>query len=208
MQDAGVGRFRYEDTNGDGEITTEDRTHLGSPHPDFSYGLNLNLAYGNWDFTAFVYGEQGGEIWNNVKWWTDFRGTFNGAKSKTALYDSWTPDNRDASAPIQETGAYFSTSNVPNSYFVEDGSFLKMKNLQLGYTLPGALAQRIGAGSLRIYAQAENVFTITGYSGLDPEIGSTESAESAGGSTTTSFGIDGGVYPTPRTFTLGVNLSF
>ena len=208
MQDAGVGRFRYEDTDGDGEITTEDRTHLGSPHPDFSYGLNLNLAYGNWDFTAFVYGEQGGEIWNNVKWWTDFRGTFNGAKSETALYDSWTPDNRDASAPIQETGAYFSTSNVPNSYFVEDGSFLKMKNLQLGYTLPGALAQRIGAGSLRIYAQAENVFTITGYSGLDPEIGSTESAESAGGATTTSFGIDGGVYPTPRTFTLGVNLSF
>ncbi len=208
MQDAGVGRFRYKDVNGDGRITTEDRTHLGSPHPDFSYGLNLNFTYSNVDLSMQLYGEQGKEIWNQTKWWTDFRGSFNGAKSETALYDSWTENNRDASAPIQETEFFFSTGAVPNSYFVEDGSFLRVQNLQLGYTLPASLLGPAGIQNLRVYAQAENLFTITGYSGLDPDVGATESAENAGGAGSTNFGIDGGTYPTPRTFTVGINLSF
>ena len=208
MQDAAVGRFRYRDVNGDGQITTADRTHLGSPHPSFTYGLNLDFTYRNWDATLFVYGEQGKDIWNQVKWWTDFRGTFNGAKSETALYDSWTEDNRDATAPIQEFGQFFSTSAVPNSYYIEDGSYLRMKNIQVGYTVPPRFAQRVGIQSFRVYAQSTNVFTITGYSGLDPDIGATQSATNVGGAGTTNFGIDGGSYPSPRTFTLGVNLSF
>jgi TonB-linked SusC/RagA family outer membrane protein len=212
MQDAAPGRFRYEDTNGDGEITTDDRVHLGNPHADFSYGLNLNFSYSNLSVSMQLYGEQGKEIWNQTKWWTDFRGSFNGMKSQTALYDSWEEEGDtmgEVSAPIQETAYFgFASGGVPNSYFVEDGSYLRMRSLRVGYTLPSSLMGTIGVQSLRIYGQVENVFTITGYSGVDPDIGATQSAENAGGAGTTNFGIDGGSYPRPRTFSMGVNLSF
>jgi TonB-linked SusC/RagA family outer membrane protein len=212
MQDMAPGRFRYEDTNDDGEITPEDRVHLGNPHPDFSYGLNLNFTYHNFSLAMQLYGEQGKEIWNQTRWWTDFRGSFNGMKSQTALNDSWEEEGdtmEDVSAPIQETGYFgFATGGVPNSYFVEDGSYLRMRSLRVGYTLPSALMGTIGLESLRLYGQVENVFTITGYSGIDPDIGATQSAENSGGAGTTNFGIDGGSYPRPRTFSMGVNLSF
>jgi TonB-linked SusC/RagA family outer membrane protein len=212
MQDAAPGRFRYEDTNGDGQITPDDRVHLGNPHADFSYGLNLNFQYHSLSVAMQVYGEQGKEIWNQTKWWTDFRGSFNGMKSQTALYDSWEEEGDtmgEVSAPIQETGYFgFATGGVPNSYFVEDGSYLRLRSLRVGYTLPSALMGTIGLESLRLYGQVENVFTITGYSGVDPDIGATQSAENAGGAGTTNFGIDGGSYPRPRTFSMGVNLSF
>lgn len=215
MADMAPGRFRYRDVNGDGQITPEDRTHLGSPHPDFSYGLNLNLTYRNWDLAVFMYGEQGQDIWNSTKQGTDFRSTFNTATAQVTLNDSWTPDNRDAEAPIQETGSYFSTSGVNNSYYVEDASYLRVKNLQLGYALPPSLLQQVGAERLRLYVQARNLITFTPYSGLDPDIGATESAVNAAEGTggrvqtgATNFGVDRGGYPTPTTYTVGVNLSF
>ncbi|PQJ34437.1 hypothetical protein BSZ35_07335 [Salinibacter sp. 10B] len=212
MDGAAPGRFRYVDTNGDNQITDEDRVHLGSPHADFSYGLNLNFTYSNFDVSMQLYGEQGKEIWNQTKWWTDFRSSFEGAKSKTALYDSWQEEGdtmSDVSAPIQEADYFgFATGGVPNSYFVEDGSYLRVRSVRLGYTLPSSLVGNAGIQSLRLYAQAENLLTITGYSGLDPDIGFTQSADNSGGAGSTNFGIDGGAYPRPQTFTVGVNLSF
>lgn len=198
QSDVAVGRFRYADTNGDHQITPEDRVFLGNPNPDFSYGLNLGLTYRSFDFSMFLYGVQGNQIWNNVKWWTDFYSSFAGAKSHTALYDSWTPENHNATAPIQETNGSFSVANVPNSYFVEEGSYLRARNVQLGYTLPSSTLERVGIDRLRVYVQAVNLFTITGYSGIDPEI--------TGG--TTNFGIDEGAYPNQRQYLVGVNLSF
>lgn len=213
MQHAAPGRFRYRDANGDNEITPDDRVHLGSPHPDFTYGLNLKFTYKNWDFTAFIYGEEGKEIWNQTKKGTDFRGTFNTATSDVTLYDSWTPDNRDAKAPIQEINQYFSTSGANNSYFVEDASYMRVKNLQLGYTLPVSLFKQ--ADNIRLYVRATNVFMITPYSGLDPDIGATQSAVDAASQTggrvqtgATNFGVDRGGYPSPRTFMGGINISF
>ena len=193
-----LGRFRYQDTSGDGIITPEDRTSLGNPNPDFTYGINIGLEYKNWDLSMFLYGVHGSEIWNNVKWWTDFYSSFQGAKSHTALYDSWTPENTNATAPIQETVGSFSTANVPNSYFVENGSYLRARQTQIGYTFDKALLERLHIGGLRVYAQAANLFTITGYSGLDPEISGA----------TTSFGIDEGQYPNQRQFIFGLNLTF
>jgi TonB-linked SusC/RagA family outer membrane protein len=197
--DVKPGRFRYADVDGDGLITPGDRTTLGSPNPDFSYGLNLNAGYRNFDFTIFLYGTQGNEIWNQVKWWTDFYSNFAGVKSKTALYDSWTPERRNATAPIQETVGSFSTTTVPNSYYVENGSYLRAKNAQIGYTLPLDLLSRYGIGRLRVYVQAANLFTITDYSGIDPELNA---------ATTTAFGIDEGSYPNMRQYLVGVNVSF
>ena len=196
--DAAVGQYRYADLTGDGQITSDDRTFLGDPNPDFTYGVDIGVNYKNFDFSAFFFGSQGNDIWNQVKWWVDFYSNFAGAKSHAALYDSWSPDNPDASLPMQTTGGGFSSSTVPNSYFVEDGSFLRLKELIVGYTLPVNVAQMISASNLRFYVQGSNLLTFTGYSGLDPEIG--------GGNT--NFGIDEGAYASPRQILLGVNITF
>ncbi|HVI48099.1 MAG TPA: TonB-dependent receptor [Chitinophaga sp.] len=196
--DTKPGRFKYADVNGDGRITEADRTYLGNPNPKFTYGLNIGLTYKSWDFSMFLYGVQGNKIWNQVKWWTDFYPSFEGAKSKTALYDSWLPTRQNAKAPIQETTPSFSTSNVPNSYFVENGSYLRAKNIMLGYTLPSSVLKRVGIEKFRVYVQAANVFTITKYSGIDPEV--------TGG--TTNFGVDEGAYPNQRQYLVGVNVTF
>ena len=195
----GLGRFRYQDVNGDGIITPDDRTFLGNPNPDFSYGINLGVTYKGFDFSIFLFGVQGNQIWNNVRWWRDFYPSFESAKSKTALYDSWRPDHHNATAPIQEVDGSTSTQNVPNSYMVENGAYLRAKNMQLGYTIPANMLTRIHVDKLRIYVQAANLFTITKYSGLDPEIG---------GSNITDFGVDEGAYPNQRQFLVGVNLGF
>ncbi|WP_157136690.1 SusC/RagA family TonB-linked outer membrane protein [Galbibacter orientalis] len=198
QSDVAVGRFRYADINGDNIVNADDRTFLGNPNPDFTYGLNIELLYKNWDFSMFLYGSQGNDIWNNVRWWTDFYSSFQGAKSHTALYDSWTPQNTNASAPIQETTGSTSSAGVPNSYFVEDGSYLRAKQMQLGYSLPSSLLEKINLTKLRLYAQMVNAFTITSYSGLDPEI--------SGGSV--NFGIDEGAYPNQRQLLFGLNVIF
>ncbi|MCC5942098.1 MAG: TonB-dependent receptor [Balneolaceae bacterium] len=204
QSEAAPGRFRYADITGDGRITADDRTRLGDPHPDFTYGLDLSMNYRNFDASMFIYGSQGNDIWNQVKWWTDFYPSFQGAKSKTALYDSWTPDNQNATAPIQENAGSTATNLVPNSYYVEDGSFLRLRTVQVGYTLSPDLLSQFGINNLRVYVQAQNLFTITGYSGPDPEIGNTQSATAS----TTSFGVDEGAYPASRQFLFGINLGF
>lgn len=204
QEEAAPGRFRYADVNGDGRITADDRTRLGDPHPDFTYGLDVSMNYKNFDASVFFYGSYGNDIWNQVKWWTDFYPSFQGAKSKTALYDSWTPENTNATAPIQENAGSTATNLVPNSYYVESGSFLRLRTMQIGYTLPASLMNQIGINRLRVYVQGQNLFTITNYSGPDPEVGNTQSANAS----TTSFGVDEGSYPASRQFLFGFNLGF
>lgn len=196
--DAGMGRFKYADVNGDGKVDADDRTYLGNPNPKLSYGLNIGLTYKNFDFSAFFYGVQGNKIWNQVKWWNDFYPSFVSAKSKTALYDSWTPTHKNATAPIQEVKSYASTSGSPNSYFVENGSYFRAKNMLLGYTLPASVLKPIGIEKFRVYVQAANLFTITKYSGIDPEVAGNSQA----------FGLDEGAYPNQRQYLVGVNVTF
>lgn len=195
--DTRTGRFRYADVNGDGQITDADRTFIGNPNPKFSSGLNLGVSFKNFDFNMLLYGAFGGKVWNNVKYWRDFYSSFETAKSATALYDSWTPQNHNAKAPIQELDASFSSGSVPNSYFVENGSYLRARNAQLGYTFRMKALDRIGVTKLRAYVSATNLFTITGYSGIDPELTGS----------VTNFGIDEGSYATPRTYLVGLNFS-
>jgi TonB-linked SusC/RagA family outer membrane protein len=202
--DAAPGRFRYADLNGDNQITPEDRTFLGSPHPNFTSGLNLSFRYSNWDLRMSFYGSQGADVWNQTKWWTHFRSGFQGAKSVAALEDSWKPgqDNANATVPIQETQRTVSTNQVPNSFFVEDADYIRLRNLQLGYTLPSNLVQRVGAQQVQLYIQGSNLLTFTNYSNPEPEIGG-DTAQDA-----VTYGIDEGAYPTPRQYRLGVTLSF
>lgn len=199
-QDAAApGRFKYRDVNGDGKITSDDRTYYGDPNPDFTYGLNLSAAYKNFDFSMFLYGSQGNDVINYVRWWTDFFQSFQGAKSKDALYNSWTPDRPNAKVPKVENESNFSNNNVTNSYYKEDGSYLRCKSLIIGYTLPGRTLSRFGIDRMRVYVQAANLFTITKYTGLDPELQGDNR----------SFGIDYGNYPNnQKNYNIGVNLSF
>ncbi|MDB5143573.1 MAG: SusC/RagA family TonB-linked outer membrane protein [Mucilaginibacter sp.] len=191
------GRFKYADINGDGMITDADRTSIGNPNPKVTGGLNLGVTFKQLDFSMLLYGSFGNQIFNNVKYWTDFYSSFETGKSYTALNDSWTPTHHNAKVAIQESEATISTNEVANSYFIENGTYVRLRNLQLGYTINTPGIKKMGIQKLRFYVSATNLFTITGYSGVDPEL--------SGG--TTNFGIDEGSYASPRTFLVGVNFS-
>lgn len=199
QEGAAPGRFRYADVDGDGEITSDDRTIFGDPNPDFTLGLNLYVSYKNFELEAFFYGVQGNDIIDYTKWFTDFYSTWPGsALHSRALYNSWTPDRPNATTPILEDASNFSTSGVANSYYMEDGSYFRMRNIQFGYTIPSRVVERWGIDKLKVYVQATNLFTLTDYSGMDPAISGVD----------TNFGVDYGNYPFVKQFLLGVNLAF
>lgn len=199
----GVGRFQYRDVNGDGTINDEDRTFIGSPHPDFTYGINMNFGYKNWDMSLFFSGVQGRDAYNYSKIFTDFPTFFNGNRS-TRVLDAWTPQNTNTSIPALSS-TITNNESSPNSYFVEDASYFRLKNLQIGYTLPDTILDKIGMNQIRLYVQASNLFTITGYNGMDPEI----PILVAGGSVDNlTQGVDTAPYPLAQIYTFGVNLKF
>lgn len=210
----GIGKWRYKDISGsggkpDGKITPDDRTFMGSPHPNFTAGINLNASYKNFDITTFLYWKAGGEIVNYVRYWTDFN-TFQGNRDRRVLYDSWTPDNRNAKLPVLDASDGAS-GQVPVSYYVEPGGYLRLRNLSVGYSLPANVLKTAGIDRLRIYVQAQNLFTITKYTGLDPEITTQRVGRGdyrAARSDANSLGVDYGNFPTPRIITAGVNLTF
>jgi TonB-dependent starch-binding outer membrane protein SusC len=194
---AAVGKYRYRDVDGNGTINDNDRTFIGNPHPDFTYGVNLNVGYKNFDLSAFLQGVQGNDMINIVRRWIDFNQQA-GNRSLRMVNESWTPANPDAVLPILD--ASDSRSMQPSTYFVEDGSYVRLKNLQLGYTLPAGVLAKIGLESVRIYVQGQNLFTITNYSGLDPEVSLTGSGASS------QLGVDQGVYPSSKMYQVGVNI--
>lgn len=199
----GVGRFQYRDVNGDNVINDKDRTFIGSPHPDFTYGINLNIGYRNWDMSAFFSGVQGRDVYNYAKALTDFPTFFNGNRS-TRVLDSWTPDNPDATLPAL-TSTITNNETSPNSYFIEDASFLRLKNMQIGYSLPEAVLETLGMTQVRLYIQGSNIFTITNYNGLDPEI---PIIITDGSVDNLTQGVDAAPYPLSQVYTFGVNLKF
>jgi TonB-dependent starch-binding outer membrane protein SusC len=159
----------------------------------------------------FFYGTSGNEIVNYRKWWTDFPTSFQGRKSKDALYNSWTPTNTGATTPVATSISNISTNQGANSYFIEDGSYFRAKNIALGYTLPNALVKKIGLESARVSFQAVNLFTVTNYTGLNPELGPTATVDNSQqtiNSNDQGFGVDGGFIPTVRQYIFGLNLKF
>lgn len=196
---AAPGRFKFEDVNGDGRITPDDRVFLGNPVPDFTGGMNFTLGYKGFDLSAYLYTSIGNEIWNQSRWFTDFFQTFEGAAISRRLFDAWTPQNLNATIPQVERVSNFSTSDVANSFYVEDGSYLRLQNLTLGYSAPASILQKLKMERARVFASVNNLFTITGYEGLDPAVG---------GDADLTFGIDVGNYPVTRGWTFGLNLSF
>jgi TonB-linked SusC/RagA family outer membrane protein len=198
-----IGKYKYADTDGNHILDSNDRTVLGSPHPDIIGGLTIALAWKQWDFTMFWYSTLGNKLFNNTLLFTDFQ-TFPGNHSSRMLNDSWTPDNPNAILPILDSGDTY--DNKVNSYFVENASFLRMKNLLIGYTFPKSVLKKLTISNLRLYAQVENVLTFTKYRGLDPEL--TNSDVGAGSGADLSRGIDMGAWPNIIRITGGVNFAF
>jgi len=197
---AAPGRFKFKDQNGDGVIDDKDRVFMGSPVPKFTYGLNINVKYKRFSFDMFFYGKYGNKLINFSKWYNGFYSSFSGAGLAAITKDSWTPERGNgAKTPIIESASNFSTNTQSNSWYVESGSYLRCKNLQLNYEIPGSALGKLGLTNLRIYAQLVNAFTITKYTGKDPEVAS---------SVDTTLGVDVGNYPATRIWSLGLHAGF
>ena len=200
---AAPGRIKFRDVNGDGQITLADRTIIGSPHPDFTAALDLGVRRGNWDLSGTFFGTFGNDIFDAQKEFYVFR-NFSTNVRKELLTDSWTPQNPGAKYPrLDITDIY---SKDLSSFYVEDGSYIRLRNLQLGYNISPAVARWLPAS--RVYVQAENLFTVTDYSGLDPALAAANVSGPAGDIRDQYRGVDRGTYPSSRTFSIGIVTSF
>ena len=195
---AGVGRFKYEDINGDGVINDNDRTKIGDPHPDLIFGINLNMGYKNWDMSMFWNGSMGNDIFDYTALYYETPYFFNGGRS-TRVLDSWSPTNTGAALPALSETILNNEFTSANSFFVRDGSYLRLRTLQIGYTLPDTIASKLGASSARVYYNGTNLLTLTDFTGLDPEV-------PRGGAL--DIGVYSAQYPTNSASSLGINIKF
>jgi TonB-linked SusC/RagA family outer membrane protein len=205
------GDRRFADTNGDGKITSADKVELGSPLPKFYTGLNLDASYKQFDFNALLFASVGNKIFNYQERTLESFGATNGGigienVSENYYLNRWTPtnpSNRYARTVKDDPNG----NTQPSDVYVENGSFLKLRSAQIGYTLPADLVKKLTVSRIRFYLSGQNLFTITKYSGLDPEIGQ-PSDPSTGTRNSTASGVDIGTYPSSRYYTLGLNVTF
>lgn len=195
-----AGAFKYADLNGDGIINDSDRGFIGNPNPQFTYGVNLNASYKHFDFTMILYGSQGNKDFDLNKFFTDFYQSGPTAKSKGVLYSSYgAPGVTNPTLPIQTDNNPMGTTQI-SSFYVQNGSFLKCRVAQLGYSFSSDLFKKMNISKLHVYIQATNLFTITKYTGLDPELPPVSG---------NALGVDLGNYPSnQKQFILGLNLAF
>ena len=199
QQGKGVGRLIFRDIDGNGVVDDADRCIIGDPNPDLALGLNLDFNYKNLTLSAFFSGEFGFDIYNTTRRQLEFMHYGGGSSTNHGvdILNAWSPTNTGATIPALSMVDNNNETRMSN-YFVEDGSYLKLKYLKLAYQLPQSIASKIFASNISVFGQVENIFTLTDYKGLDPEV-------VLGG-----YGarIDSGLYPRARTFTLGLNVTF
>jgi len=189
--EAQAGDFRFVDTDGDGDVDPDDRTFIGDPTPNWTYGFNFTAKYRGFDLVLFGQGVAGNELFKATR-----RFDLQMANLGADALDRWTGEGSTNEHPrlvMNDPNRNFSRSS---DFYVEDGDFFRIKTLQLGYSMPPSVLNALRMRKLRVYVSGNNMFTFTRYSGFDPEIG--------GG----SFGVDRGIYPQPRFYLVGVNMSF
>jgi TonB-linked SusC/RagA family outer membrane protein len=186
---AAPGDFKWADINGDGIINGDDRTFIGDPTPTWSYGFTVNADFKGFDFVVFGQGVAGNDIFNGLR-----RLDIPSANWTRTALGRWTGEGTSNTFPRLVNGDPNKNFSRPSSFYLSDGSYFRLKTVQLGYTVNNALVNRIGLQRLRVYVGSNNLFTFTKYTGYDPEIG--------GG----SYGIDRGVYPQARAFMAGINV--
>ena len=190
------GDFIFSDTDNNGIVNAEDKVILGNPIPDFSYGLNINMTYKDFDLTMFFQGVAGNEIFNQMKYTYYFDYSNN---CVTDVLNAWSETNKNTNIPIMKTENTNGGNSLPSEFYIENGAYFRCKNFQIGYTLPKKCLDKMGFNNLRFYVGVQNLFTITDYSGYDPEVSS---------NVLFSRGIDNSSYPNARTYTFGFNASF
>ncbi|MET3607208.1 SusC/RagA family TonB-linked outer membrane protein [Mucilaginibacter rubeus] len=187
------GDIKFQDLNNDGKITEADKTYLGTPFPKFSYGFTANFSYGPFDMSVFLQGVAGNKLFNAVKY-TGLNASIQNYNLLADAKNAWTPTHTNTNIPrLSASDANGNFGNV-SDFYVENGSYMRIKNVTLGYTLPKALMTKIGVRSARVFANAQNLATFTKYTGLDPEVGINQN------------GVDLGLYPQARIILIGVNV--
>ena len=190
------GNIQYKDLNQDGAINLNDKTIIGNPNPDFTYGLNSNMSYKGFDFGLFLQGSSGNDLVNVSSVGNTLHYGYGNNMLKEVYYNHWTPETPNAKYPRISRSQTLNFSDR----FVENGSFLRLKNIELGYTLPFN-KQNVGwIQNIRIYVSAQNLLTFTNYSWWDPEV------NSLGGGL--SQGVDYSTYPVAKTYLAGINVEF
>ena len=185
------GDLKFADVNGDGKITPDDRTKIGDPTPDVTYGISLGLSYKNWELSMEMMGQGGNQIyrtWDNYNW-----AQFNYMEQRL---DRWHGEGTSNTQPLLNTKHAINSEN--SEYFIEDGSFFRIRNLQLAYSFDKTLLSKIRMQALKVYVNKQNLKTWKHNTGYTPEIGGSAIA----------FGVDNGTYPVPAVYTFGINLTF
>jgi hypothetical protein len=184
----GLGRIRFKDLNNDGVIDDKDRDYIGKGDPDFTYGLNVSLSYKHFDLTFFLQGVQGIQVYNTFKTYTDFSSIWPGTNWGARTLDAWTPQNPDATIPAL-TLVDRNNENRTSTYFLESGSYMKLRNLQIGYSFQHLFSKHLQ--NARVYVQGSNLLTVKSksFTATDPE-------------------NPNNAYPIPVIGTIGLNLSF
>ncbi|SFF67921.1 TonB-linked outer membrane protein, SusC/RagA family [Salegentibacter agarivorans] len=193
------GDVRYRDINEDGIINDDDKTYIGSPFPDFTYGLNFEVNYKQWDLSLFFQGTQGNDIFNASAYYLE---ADLGTNLSTKMLDRWTGEGTSNAVP-RVTYLNNGVNTQQSSRFVRDGSYGRLKNAQLGYAFSESLLESLSISKLRIYVSGQNLLTFTNYDGLDPEIGVDQTFNNP-----LDIGVDRGRYPSTRTVTLGLDVTF
>jgi len=188
---AGVGDLRFVDVNGDGVIDGLDRTYIGSPVPKFIFGINLTLTYKGFDFSALIQGQTGNKIFNGKEVVRPDPYNF-----EHHVINYWDGEGSSNTEPRPSFGGY---NYTPSDHFIQDGSYTRIRNITLGYTIPDRLVSRLSIVNLRFYVKADNIFTFTKFTGYTPDIASEN---------VISNGIDNGTYPVSSVYSVGVNLNF
>jgi hypothetical protein len=203
---AAPGRLKFRDVDGDGAVTADDRGIIGSPHPDLTAGLDLEFNIGRFDFSATIFGSFGNEIMDVNKQFYVFQNfstnVLEELLTESAVVENGAVTNPDAKYPRLDRNDTFSGQQV-SSFYVEDGTYVRLRNLQIGFQVPQSLVT--GA---RVYLQAENLLTLTGYPGLDPALTPQSVGGAAGDVRDQYAGWDRGNYPSSRTLSLGINVTF
>ena len=200
------GDVKFADINEDGIINQADRSHVGSPIPPLVYGLTANLQWRNIDFSVFFQGVAGNSVYYQVA--TDIEGFYRAFNVTQRVVDEhWTGEGTSNTQPrVSWRGA--ANNKLPSTRFLEDGSFTRLKNIQIGYSLPAALARKFRMAGARVYVSGQNLLTFTSYPGMEPEQQSSDNLNNEQFRGDVAVGIDWGTYPISKTYSLGLNVNF
>ncbi|MEO9802784.1 MAG: TonB-dependent receptor [Reichenbachiella sp.] len=188
-----AGDLKFIDANGDGTINDQDRVYKGNAFPDFSYGVNANFNYKNFDLSVFFQGVSGANVYSSYKN-VSFNAGQNLFNRDSRILDAWSPTNTGSDIPRLTKQNGSTNFDTVSDWYLQDASYLRLKNITLGYRLPAEILEKVNISNLRLYVTGQNLLTLTGYDGLDPEVG--------------GLGVDNGRYPASRSVVFGLNVGF